>query len=174
MVRTNVPPMSLVPAVRRIVREVDPDLLLTRVAAMEDVVNDSMARARLMMLLMFVGAGTALLLGVIGIYGVLSYTVRQRTSELGVRIALGATPGHVVSMVVRQGALMSFAGIAIGLVAAFTLTRFLGSLLYEVSPSDPVAFTSMAVLLLVVALAASYLPARRAGRIDPVRALKGE
>ena len=164
--------MSLVPAVRRVVREVDPSLLLTRVAAMEDVINDSMARARLTMLLLFVGAGTALFLGVIGIYGVLSYTVRQRTSELGVRIALGATPGHVVSMVVRQGALLSFAGIAMGLVAAFTLTRFLDSLLYEVSPSDPVAFISMAVLLLVVALAASYLPARRAGRIDPVRALK--
>ncbi len=172
MVRTNVPPMSLVTAVRRIVREVDPDLLLTRVAAMEDVVNDSMAHARLMMLLMFVGAGTALFLGVIGIYGVLSYTVRQRTSELGVRIALGAAPGHVVSMVVRQGALLSFAGIAMGLVAAFMLTRFLDSLLYEVSPSDPVAFMSMAVLLLMVALAASYMPARRAGRIDPVQALK--
>lgn len=174
MVRTNVPPMSLVPAVRRIVREVDPDLLLTRVAAMEDVVNDSMARARLMMLLMFVGAGTALLLGVIGIYGVLSYSVRQRTSELGVRIALGANPGDIVRMVVRQGAMLSAVGIVAGLLAALTLTRFLGSLLYEVSPNDPAAFASMAVLLLVVALAASYLPARRAGRIDPVRALKGE
>ena len=126
------------------------------------------------MLLLLVGAVTALFLGVVGIYGVLSYAVRQRTSELGVRMALGASPGAVVGMVVRQGALLAVGGIAAGLVAAFALTRFVRTLLYEVSPSDPAAFAAMAALLFAVALAASYVPARRAGRIDPVRALKAE
>jgi predicted permease len=172
--RTSVPPLSLVPTVRRIVRDLDPEAPIVEVRTLEQVVAGSMARTRLMMLLMLVGAGTTLLLGVIGIYGVLSYAVRQRTSELGVRLALGASPADVIRMVVRQGAFIALAGIAIGLLAAFALTRFLESLLYEVSPIDPVAYVLAAVLLFAVALAASYLPARRAGRIDPARALRAE
>jgi putative ABC transport system permease protein len=174
VVRTSLPPTSLVRAVRQTIDDVDPKLVMTRIGTLDDLVAGSLARARLTMLLLLVGAATALFLGVIGIYGVLSYAVRQRTSELGVRIALGASPGAVVGMVVRQGALLAVGGIAAGLVAAFALTRFVRSLLYEVSPSDPAAFAGMAALLFAVALAASYVPARRAGRIDPVRALKAE
>ncbi|MBI2073541.1 MAG: FtsX-like permease family protein [Gemmatimonadetes bacterium] len=156
------------------VREVDPKLAVTRVATLEQLVADDMARARLTMLLLIVASATALALGVIGIYGVLSYAVSQRTNELGVRIALGESPAGVLRMVLRQGALLALTGIAVGLPAAFALTRYLRTLLYEVSPRDPAAFGGMAALLLGVAFAASYLPARRAGRIDPVQALKRE
>ena len=174
VVRTSLPPTSLVRAVRQTIDDVDPKLAMTRIGTLDDLVSASLARARVTMLLLLVGAATALLLGLIGIYGVLAYAVRQRTSELGVRIALGASPGAMVAMVVRQGALLAIGGIAAGLLAAFALTRFVRSLLYEVSPSDPAAFAGMAALLFAVALAASYVPARRAGRIDPVRALKAE
>ena len=174
VVRTSLPPTSLVPAIRRSIREVDPKLPMLRVGTLEGLVDDSMARARITMMLLAVGAGTALFLGVIGIYGVLAYTVRRRTSELGIRIALGARPDQIVRMVLRQGALIALGGIVAGVAAAWALTRSLGSLLYEVSPSDPLTFVAMALLLLTVALAASYLPARRAGRIDPVRAFKVE
>ncbi|MFW6202625.1 MAG: ABC transporter permease, partial [Gemmatimonadota bacterium] len=161
VVRTSRPPLSLVPAIRRSIHQIDPKLLVTRVGTLEGLVDDSMARARLTMLLLLVGASTALLLGVIGIYGVLAYTVRRRTAELGVRIALGARPAGVTRMVLRQGALLALAGIAVGLAAAFALTRFLGGLLYEVRPHDPATFAAMAALLFAVALVASYLPARR-------------
>jgi predicted lysophospholipase L1 biosynthesis ABC-type transport system permease subunit len=174
VVRTSLTPISLVRAVRNSIDEVDPKLAMTHIGTLDDLIAGSLARARLTMLLLLVGATTALFLGVVGIYGVLSYAVRQRTSELGVRIALGASPGDVVGMVVRQGALLAIGGIVAGLVAAFALTRFIRSLLYEVSPSDPMAFAGMAALLFVVALAASFVPARRAGRIDPVRALRAE
>jgi predicted permease len=174
VVNTSLPPTSLVPAIRRAIAEVDPKLVMTNVATMEEVVADSVAQARLTMLLLLVAAGTALFLGVVGIYGILAYTVSQRTSELGVRIALGATPARIVRMVVLQGALVALAGVAVGIPTAFALTRYLGSLLYEVSPSDPASFGAMAALLLAVAIAASWVPARRAGRIDLVSALKEE
>ena len=174
VIRTSLPPASLISAVRRVIRDVDPKLVMMHAEPLDRLVAGSMARARLTMLLLGIGSATALLLGVIGIYGVLAYTVRQRTAELGVRIALGATPDGMVRMVLRQGALLALGGIAAGLAGAFALSRFLRSLLYEVSPGDPVAFGGVAVLLFVVALAASYVPARRAGRIDPVRALKAE
>jgi putative ABC transport system permease protein len=172
VVRTELPPATVIPAVREAVRAVDPKLVMTRVGPLEGLVADSMARTRLTMLLLLVGAGAALLLGVIGIYGILSYTVTRRTPELGVRIALGASPASVVRLVVRQGAAVVLAGAGAGLLAAFGLTRFMDALLYEVSPGEPAAFVGMSVLLLLVALAASYVPARRAGRIDPTRALK--
>ena len=174
VVRTTLPPASLVHAVRQTIEDVDPKLAMTRIGSLDALVADSLARPRVTMVLLLVGAATALLLGLIGIYGVLSYAVRQRTPELGVRIALGASPAALVRMVVRQGALLAVGGIAVGLLAAFILTRFVRSLLYDVSPSEPAAFVGMAALLFAVALAASYVPARRAGRIDPVRALKTE
>jgi ABC-type antimicrobial peptide transport system permease subunit len=124
------------------------------------------------MLLLTIGATSALVLGLIGIYGVLAYAVRRRQSELGLRIALGASPNRIVGRVVRQGALLSLLGITIGLVSAFGLTRFISSLLYEVSPSNPVAFLGAAAMLFAIALIASYIPARRAGRIDPVETLR--
>ena len=174
VLRTKLPASAIMPAVLRAIREVDPKLLVTRVATLEAVVADSTSRARLVMVLLSVGAGTALVLGVIGLYGVLSYSVRQRSTELGVRLALGATPADVVRIVVRQGAVLALAGIGLGVLASAALTRALRSMLFEVSPGDPLAFVGMAALLFVVALAASYLPARRAGRIDPVHVLKAE
>src|SRR5690606_31985075 len=121
IVRTRLDPLSLVPAIRRAIDEVDPKLVMARVGLLEDVVARSMAQARLTMLLLLVGALTALALGVIGIYGILSYSVRRRTHELGVRIALGATPGQVVQMVVGDGARIALAGMVAGLLAAFAL-----------------------------------------------------
>jgi predicted permease len=171
---TALPASALMPAIRRTVHDVDPRLVITNVSMLRELVADSIAQTRLMMLLLLVAAATALSLGVIGLYGVLAYTVSQRTSELGIRIALGASPGGVVRAIVQQGAWLALVGIAAGLVAAFALTRFLGSLLYQVSPSSPMTFAAMAAVLFAVAVVASYLPARRAGRIDPVRALKGE
>jgi len=174
VLRTHLPPMSLAPAIRRVIREVDPKLLTTQIGTLEALVDGSMARARLTMVLLLVAAATALGLAVTGIYGVLSYAVSRRTAELGVRIALGARPAAVVRMVVRQGALLTLAGIGLGVVGAVLLTRYLRALLYGVSPTDPVAFAAMAGLLLAVALAASYLPARRAAKVDPLAALRSE
>jgi len=137
-------------------------------------VDVSMARARLTMVLLLVAAATVLGLAVTGIYGVLSYAVSRRTAELGVRIALGARPAAVVRMVVRQGVQLTLAGIGVGVVGAVVLTGYLRALLYEVSPTDPVAFAAMAALLFAVALAASYVPARRAAKVDPMTALRSE
>src|SRR6266566_2079015 len=174
VLRTHLAPMSLAPAIRRVIREVDPKLLITQIGTLEALVDGSMARARLTMVLLLVAAATALGLAMTGIYGVLSYAVSRRTAELGVRIALGARPATVVRMVVRQGALLTLVGIGVGAVGAVVLTRYLRALLYEVSPTDPLAFAGMALLLSAVALAASYVPARRAARVDPMVALRHE
>jgi putative ABC transport system permease protein len=172
VMRTRLPAASLLPAIHQVVRGADPKLVVTHVATLDALVADSMARTRLTMLLLFVGTAAAVFLGVIGIYGVLSYTVSLRSSELGIRLALGASPTKVALMVVRQGALDAGVGIAAGVIAATGLTRYLRTLLYEVSPTDAVTFGAMAALLLAVALLASYAPARRAGRIDPIKALQ--
>ena len=174
VLRTHLAPMSLAAAIRRVIREVDPKLLITQIGTLEALVDGSMARARLTMVLLLVAAATALGLAVTGIYGVLSYAVSRRTAELGVRIALGARPATVVRMVVRQGALLTLVGIGVGAVGAVVLTRYLRAVLYQVSPTDPVAFAAMAGLLFAVALAASYVPARRAARVDPMVALRSE
>src|SRR5690606_32323991 len=121
-----------------------------------------------------VSAAAALFLGVIGVYGVIAYSVRRRTPELGIRLALGARPEQVVRQVVAQGAVLSAAGVVAGVGAALLLTRFMASLLFETSSTDPLTFGSMAALLLAVSLAAGYLPARRASRIDPARALRSD
>jgi ABC-type antimicrobial peptide transport system permease subunit len=119
-------------------------------------------------------AGLAFVLGVVGIYGVISFFVGQRTREIGIRMALGAQRRDVLKMVVKEGLSLTLTGVAIGLIAALGLTRLLGSLLYGVSPTDPLALGSVAVLFALVALAACYIPARRAVRVDPVVALREE
>jgi predicted permease len=174
VVRTSVPPASLTPAVRRIVASMDPQIPVANVRSMEEIVDGSVARMRLTMVLLLFGAGAALFLGVVGIYGVVSYTVSQRTPELGVRIALGARPAAVTAMVLRQGVLVALAGVAAGVAAALGLTGFLAGLLFGIEPGDPATFAAMAVFLLAVATAASYLPARRAARIDPAIALRAD
>jgi predicted permease len=163
---------SLVPELRQALNEVDPRLPILDVASLDEVVAEATAQERFALRLLLVSSGAALFLSIIGIYGVLAYSVRRRTAEIGVRIALGATPGRVTRQVVLQGALLSAAGIAAGLAGALALTRFIGSLLYGTSPTDPVTFTAMTLLLFSIALAASYIPARRASRIDPAHALR--
>ncbi|HEU4628387.1 MAG TPA: ADOP family duplicated permease [Gemmatimonadaceae bacterium] len=174
VVRTTVPPGRIVPAVRRAVHAVDAKVPIARVRTLERVVDGALARARLVAWLLAAAAGTTLLLGVIGIYGVLSYAVSLRTSEFGLRIALGTPPAAVGRMVLRQGVAVTLVGIVAGAGAALALTRLLRGLLYQVSPHDPAAFAAMPALLLAVALVACWMPARRAARADPAAALRAE
>jgi ABC-type antimicrobial peptide transport system permease subunit len=133
-----------------------------------------MARARLTMLLLGVGAATALFLAATGLYGVLAYAVGQRTSEFGIRMAVGATPSMIVRSVIVQGVVLAIAGITAGTLATVWLTGFLQTLLYQVSPNDPMIFAVSSIALILIASLACYLPAHRAGRTDPARALKAE
>ena len=174
VVRTEVAPASLLAPIRRVVAESDPQVPVTNPRTLEEIVGASTSRTRLTLLLLLTGAAVALMLGIVGIYGVVSYAVSQRTSEIGIRMALGATPGAVNRMVLREGLLMTAIGIAAGMIAALAVTRLLRGLLYGISPTDATTFVGMAVLLAVIALAACYSPARRASRIDPVLALRAE
>jgi putative ABC transport system permease protein len=172
VVRTTLPPMSLTIPARTAVSDIDPQLPLAQVRTLQEIVDAASAQMAFTMFLLVVAAGVALMLGVIGVYGVISYIVTQRTREIGVRLALGAEPGAVASMIAQQGALVAFAGIAVGLVMALAGSRLIGSLLYGVSPRDPAIFTATALLLLGVAFLACWLPARRAARLSPLQALR--
>jgi ABC-type antimicrobial peptide transport system permease subunit len=141
---------------------------------MTEVLSRAAARTTFTLLMLGIASAAALLLGAIGIYGVISYMVSLRTREIGVRMALGAEPGEIGRMISRQGLTMAGTGVAIGLVAALLLTRYLRTLLFEISPTDPVTLGSVSVGLLVVSLVASWLPARRAARVEPVVALRSE
>jgi hypothetical protein len=165
-------PLALVPAVRAAVAELDANLPVAHVEAMERILARSEARLSFTMQALALAAALALVLGAIGLYGVLSYVVSQRTQEIGVRLALGAEPGAVQKMVVLQGARIAVTGIVIGIVGAVGLTRFLQGLLFDTEPLDPAAFVATSILLLGVGLLASYLPARRASLVDPMRSLR--
>ena len=167
-------PVSLVPAIREELRAVDPNLVLFRVRSMEELLVDGVARQRFSMLLMGVFAGMALLLAAVGIYGVLSYLVSQRGHEIGIRMALGADPGDVRWLVIRQGMVLAGIGITVGVILAGYLSRFLQSLAFEARLADPLVFGGVAVGLALTALLAAYLPARRATRVDPANAFRGE
>jgi putative ABC transport system permease protein len=173
-VRSAGDPSALVPALRRAVRTIDPDLPLFQVATMEERVSASLARPRINAVLLGGFALTALLLAAIGIYGVIAYGVVQRTRELGIRVALGARATDVLRMVIRQGMRPVLLGVTLGLAGALAGTRVLRSLLFGVGPFDPTAFGLVTLFLLLVALAATWLPARRAGRSDPMTALRVE
>jgi len=134
--------------------------------------DESLARRRFSMLLLGVFASVALALATIGIYGVMAYLVSQGTREIGIRMALGATQRNILGLVVRQGMSLALSGVAIGLTGALLLTRFVGSLLFGVAPNDPFTFVGISLLLGLVALLASYIPARRAARIDPMVSLR--
>ena len=143
-------------------------------AAMDDIVAATLAARRFSMILLASFAGLALLLSSIGIYGVISYVVGQRTHEIGLRMALGASRTEVLRMVLSQGAKLAGIGVLLGLAASLALTQLMGSMLYGVSPTDPLTFAGVAVILTLVALAACYIPARRAMRVDPMVALRYE
>jgi putative ABC transport system permease protein len=172
LVRTTGDPASLAGALRRMVWQMDRDLPVENVTTMDRMFSDLVAAPRFNTALLTGFAGVALLLAAIGIYGVLSYTVTQRTTELGIRMALGAQRRRVVGLVVRQGMLLALLGVAAGLAAALAVTRVLTRLLFGVSATDPGVFASVALLLAFVALLAAYLPARRASRVDPMVALR--
>ena len=175
VVRTTLAePASLAPAVRRAVADIDPRVALANVTTMDEVVERSMARTSFIMMLLSVAAGMALLLSAVGVYGVISYLVAQRRAEIGVRIALGARVSQVARLVVMQSVRLAAAGIAIGLVGALAAARVMRSLLFEVSPSDPLVLALVALVLLAIALVASLAPARRAAGVNPVEALRGD
>jgi predicted permease len=167
-------PSAALPLIRKTVREVDPSATINEVRTMEDVISESLARQRFQMTLIGTFAVLALVLATVGLYGVLALIVGQRRREIGVRLALGASPRAVVRMLLGEGARVAAVGVAIGLAGAFALTRVLQSLLYGVSSTDPAVFAAAAVFVAAVALAATWVPARRASRVDPRTALAAE
>jgi len=172
VMRTTTDPASLTSAVNHQLHEVDHDLPLYGVVTMNQRVADSLARRRFTAILLALFGGFALTLATIGIYGVMAYLVNQGTREIGIRMALGANQPTVLKLVVKQGMLLALTGVAIGLVAAFAFSRLVSGLLYGVKSTDPLTFILVTVLLTIVALVASYIPARRATRIDPMVCLR--
>lgn len=174
LVRTETMPLSIVPAVREAVAAIDKNEPVADVSSMDQLVSKSVSGSRFTMLLLVVFAMLALILAIIGIYGVMSYSVAQRTNEVGIRVALGAQRRDVLVLMLGQGMRLALAGIAIGIVAALALTRLLATFLFSVSATDPVTFAAVAVLLAIVALVACYIPAHRAMKVDPMIALRYE
>jgi putative ABC transport system permease protein len=174
LVRTSGDPKSLIASVRGVIHEQDPALAVFGLEPFTETVSRSVAERRFTMLVLGLLASVALILAAIGVHGVLSYTVTQRAREIGIRMALGAQPSGVLRLVVGRGMILALAGTAIGLAAAFVLTRSMGTLLFGVTPTDPATFILVPFGLALVALLASYLPARRATRVDPVAALRAE
>ncbi|KPJ94149.1 MAG: hypothetical protein AMS18_04330 [Gemmatimonas sp. SG8_17] len=174
VVRTQGDPLSLAGPVRELVRALDPELPIVWLRTMDDIAAASLARPRFLMTVLAVFAGAALLLGAIGVYGVISHAVALRTNEIGIRIALGASGGAVTGLVVKQGMQLALVGMVVGLAVAIAATRLMRGFLFEVSPTDPWTFAAVSVLMIAVGLAACYVPARRASRIDPLAALRQE
>jgi putative ABC transport system permease protein len=172
--RTAAPPASIAPALRGIVRDLDPTLPVYQVHTMEEQVASSVSRQRFYATLLGVFAGVALVLAAVGLYGVIAYAVSQRTHELGVRVALGATADRISRMVIGEGVILTAIGVIAGLGASLAGARLIAKLLYNVKTSDPITFVGVALLLGVVAACASYIPARRASRVDPLVAMRGD
>jgi putative ABC transport system permease protein len=172
LVRTAVPPEGLISAVRAQVAAVDSDQPVTHIQTVDELMDNSRSQPRFTMLLLAVFSATALALAVIGIYGVLSYSVAQRRQEFGIRLALGAAHADILRMVVRQGLTLAALGVTFGLLASFALTRLISSMLYKVGAMDLATFILTPALFFGVALLASYAPAQRATRVNPVEALR--
>ncbi|PYV18153.1 MAG: hypothetical protein DMG21_05895 [Acidobacteria bacterium] len=173
-IRTSGNPMNVAPEVEKLVQAIDSDQPVYRVATMQELMADSVAERRLAMILLAIFAGLAVLLAAVGTYGVLAYSVSRRTQEIGLRMALGARREDVLRMIGKEGLVLTGAGVAIGVVAALGLTRLMTSMLFDVRPADPMTFVAVSLLLAVVALVSSYLPARRAAKVEPMKALRYE
>jgi putative ABC transport system permease protein len=178
VVKTTGDPRSIVSGVREEVRQMDKDLPIYNVRTMDEYMSNAVAQPRLIALLLAVFAGLALLLTAIGLYGVMSYSVAQRTHEIGIRMALGASQNNVLGLVVRQGMLLAAIGVGIGLIGAFILAKVLASLisdlLFGIGAKDPLTFAAIALIIFGVALLACFIPARRATKVDPMVALRYE
>jgi putative ABC transport system permease protein len=174
VIRTTVEPLSLSEPVRQAVWRIDSDQPMWKMRTVEFLVNRSVADRKFLLALMGIFATLALVLTIIGLYGVISYLVNQRTQEIGIRMALGAQMRDILSMVLKQGMVLVITGVALGLAAAWLLTRLMARLLYQVSATDPLTFAAIAIMLIAVALLACYFPARRASRVDPLVALRYE
>jgi putative ABC transport system permease protein len=174
VLRTSGDPHSLSTALQRTVLSIAPDQPLYSVATMEDLLADSLARRRFEMLVLAIFAGVALVLSSIGIYGVIAYTVTQRSHEMGIRLALGASRASILGLVMGQSLLMTLAGVVLGLAGSLGLTKLLSSLLFNVDTHDPATFIAVSALLLAVGELASLIPARRATAVDPMAALRYE
>jgi ABC-type antimicrobial peptide transport system permease subunit len=171
---TGSDPTRITGAVRQALKDIDPALPAFSITPMATVVSDSIAQRRFSMMLLALFAGVALCLAAVGLYGVVSYVVSQRTREIGLRMAMGAGPGAIVRMVLGGGMKLAILGVAIGLAGAFALSKSVESLLFDVAPSDPASYAGTALVLLAVAALACYVPARRAMRVDPLVALQAE
>src|SRR3954470_10247227 len=167
-------PLTLLPAVQQAVWNVNKSVPLGNPRSMNEMIARTLLQKKFTMLLLSIFAGTALLLAAVGLYGVISYSVAQRTRELGIRIALGAQRSDVLRLILRQGMTVVAAGLIVGLAASFGVTRMIASLLYGISASDPFTFLLLSAVLVMVALVACWLPARRASAVDPIVALHAE
>jgi len=174
VMRTRTDPATTLRAAHAVVESLDRDLPVYDAFTLESMVSRSLGQPKFYLLLLTVFAAVAVVLAAVGIYGVMAYSVQQRTREIGIRMALGASADRVVAMVVRRGLTLVVAGVALGTAGAYALTRMLRSLLFGVSARDPLTFAGVAVLLGVVALLASWIPARRAARVDPLAAMRAE
>jgi putative ABC transport system permease protein len=174
MIRTRGDAATVAPAARNVIRSLDPRQPIGEVATMEKLLSTSVARSRFSASLLTVFSFVALVMAAVGIYGVMSYSVLQRTHEIGVRMALGAQRLDVLKLVVKKGIVLGVVGVAAGLAASFGLTRLISTLLFEVTATDAATFTAVSVGLFLVTLIACYVPARRATRVDPLKALRYE
>jgi predicted permease len=173
-IHTSVDPASVAPAVRQAIWSFDPDQPITHMASMEEILDKEVSERRVQTTLLSAFAGLALLLSAIGLYGVLAYLVGQQIPEIGLRMALGAAPGDLLRQVVGQGLRLTAIGVAVGAAGSLVLARLLKSLLFGVTPNDPATYVGAAIVLLLTAALAGYLPARRAMRVDPIVALRQE
>ena len=174
LVRTKSDAAAMTSTVRSAMQEIDRDLPLYGIKTVNDVINESVAPQRLNMLLLGIFGGLALVLAAVGLYGVISYSVSQRTREIGIRVALGASHKSVLRLVVGQGVILSVIGVVIGIVVSFFLTKLMTSLLFGVSPTDPITFGAISALLIGVSVVSSLIPALRAIKVDPMIALRYE
>jgi len=172
VVRTRVPPDTLAPAVLRTLRQLNPNQPAAEFQPLQQIVDHAVSPRRFFMLLVTSFGLFGLILASLGIYGVISYSVTRRTQEIGVRMALGASPSNVQLMVIRSTLRLALAGICLGVLASLALTRLIGSLLFGITPADPMTFAATLIILSSVALAAGYLPARRAAKVNPMTALR--